>query len=69
LIEVAKAGDTKLVFEIDNARFRELQWGYVGSNNNATVPLVIIGVSMEIHPLEEESDLRAEITPVATDYA
>lgn len=64
----AVAGDRKLVFEIDNARFHELQWGFTGTSSGATTPLVVTGLTMEIQPLEDESDLRAEITVTSTDY-
>jgi hypothetical protein len=68
LSPTAKQGDTKLVFEVDNARFSELQWGYVGTSSGATLPAVITGLTMEIQPLEDESDLRAVISVTSTDY-
>lgn len=68
LSPTAKQGDAKLVFEVDNARFGELQWGYVGTSSGATAPAVITGLTMEIQPLEDESDLRPVITVTPTDY-
>lgn len=62
LSDNAAVGDEKLVFEIDNARFHELQWGFYGTSSGATIPAVITGLTMEIQPLEDESDLRAPET-------
>jgi hypothetical protein len=59
LSPTAVAGDHKLVFEIDNARFNELQWGLIGTSSGATTPIDFTGLTMEIQPLVDESDLRA----------
>ena len=54
-------GETSVVIEINNARFHELQWGFTGTSSAAaTVPLIITGVSMEINPLPDEVDVRAD---------
>lgn len=53
----ATVGQTEIFFEMDNARFHELQWGFTGTCTSATTPPVILGVSMEIDPLEDEVDL------------
>jgi hypothetical protein len=52
----AVAGDTSQVIEMNNARFHELQWGFDGTCTG-TAPAVILGVSMEIDPLEQERDI------------
>lgn len=53
-------GDTDIVVDISNSRFREIQWGFTGTSSGATEPLVITGVTMEIEPLREEVDLRRD---------
>lgn len=54
-------GSTSTVIEIDNARFHELQWGFQGTNDNtATVPLTITGVSLQLSPLADETDVRPD---------
>lgn len=55
-------GDTDLVLDISNSRFKEIQWGFTGTSSGATVPLIITGVTMEIEPLREEVDLRRDDT-------
>jgi hypothetical protein len=62
LSPVASTGDTKIVFEIDNSRFTELDWGFVGSSSGATSPAVFTGLTMEIDPLVEEGDLSTDQT-------
>jgi len=55
------AGQTSVVVEINNGRFHELQWGFLGTNSNAvTTPLTISGVTMEVNPLQDEIDLRKD---------
>ncbi len=54
----AAVGDTNLVFEINNGRFQELQWGFEGTcGSMATSPPTLNGVTVEIGPLPEEVDL------------
>jgi hypothetical protein len=53
----ASAGDTKLVFELDNARAREYQWGFTWTQDGATDPLKITGITMELASLEEETPI------------
>lgn len=57
----AVQGDTSLVFEIDQGRFHELQWGFLGTTSGATEPLELTGVTMEILPLPEEADVSAPV--------
>lgn len=59
LSPTASAGDTSLVFEINNARFNELQWGLTGTSTGVSSPLTLTGVTMEIQPLPDETDLAA----------
>jgi hypothetical protein len=59
LSPTASAGDTKLVFEIDYARAHEIQWGYQGTSGNATSPVIITGVTMEVALLPEETGITA----------
>lgn len=59
---IATMGDTSIVVEMDNARFHELQWGFVGTCNNITTPPTITGITMEIDPLDNETDIRYEDT-------
>jgi hypothetical protein len=55
----AVAGDTDLVIEINNTRFQELQWGFdIAASSAATAPATITGITMEIDPLGDESDVR-----------
>jgi len=52
-------GDTGITIDI-NKRFYEAQWGFSGTcNNPASIP-TITGVTMEIDPLQSESDLRTD---------
>lgn len=56
----AVQGDQAILMDLTDKRFNELQWGYVGTNNGATVPLTIIGVTMETNPLPEEVNVRRD---------
>lgn len=57
----AVAGDTQIVVELNNARFHEAQWGFTGTcSPSATSPPTITGVTMEIDPLEAETDVRRD---------
>jgi hypothetical protein len=60
LSPTAVAGDTNLIFEIDNGRFHELQWGFSGTCTTATSPPIITAITVEIDPLAEEIDLRKD---------
>ena len=44
--------------EWNNARFHEIQYGYILINNGATAPAIILGVAPEIDPCNEEVDLE-----------
>lgn len=57
LSPTASTGDSKLVFELDNARNHELQWGFIGTTSGATNPADFTGVTMEVAPLEEETGI------------
>jgi hypothetical protein len=57
LSPAATAGSTKIVFELDNARGREFQWGFIWTQVGATAPLIVTGVTMELASLEEETDM------------
>lgn len=59
LSPTASSGATKIVFESDNARFTELDWGFTGTSSGATLPATVTGVTMEISPLPEEVDLTS----------
>lgn len=61
LSPTAQVGDTALVFEIDQGRFHELQWGFTGTTSGAMSPLELTGVTMEILPLPEEADVAAPV--------
>lgn len=50
-------GSTEVFVEMNNARFHELQFGFQGTCVGATAPPVILGVTMELSPLEDEADL------------
>lgn len=54
------ANSTNVVIELNNARFHELQWGFSGKSGTATTPITITGVSMELNPLPDEIDIRAD---------
>jgi hypothetical protein len=57
----AKAGDTDIILDVQTqGRFKELQWGFVGTSSGATVPLTITGVTMEVEPISDEVDLRKD---------
>jgi len=52
-------GDTSLIIDI-NKRFYEAQWGFSGTcDNPASIP-TITGITMEIDPLQSETDLRVD---------
>lgn len=53
-------GDTSIIIDI-NKRFYEAQWGFTGTVTGAlaTIP-TITGITMEIDPLQSESDLRTD---------
>jgi hypothetical protein len=52
-------GDTSIIIDI-NKRFYEAQWGFSGTcASPATIP-TITGITMEIDPLQSESDLRTD---------
>jgi hypothetical protein len=52
-------GDTSLIIDI-NKRFYEAQWGFSGTcDNPASIP-TITGITMEIDPLQAETDLRVD---------
>lgn len=52
-------GDTSLVIDI-NKRFYEAAWGFTGTcSNPASIP-TITGITLEIDPLQSESDLRVD---------
>lgn len=57
----ANVGDTALTIELDNSRFKEIQMGFFGTCSNATTAPTITGVTMEIDPLTDEYDIRANI--------
>lgn len=56
----AKTGDTSLTVEMNNARFHELQWGFLGTTSGATTAPTITGVVMEVDPLSTETEVRQE---------
>lgn len=57
----AVAGDTSIVLEVNNGRFYELQWGLQGTcTTSATGPPTITGITVELDPLEDESNLRKD---------
>jgi hypothetical protein len=54
----ASTGDTAITVEINNGRFKELQWGFSGTCASGATAPVITGVTMEIMPHIEEVELR-----------
>lgn len=58
-VYTATTGDTNIVVELNNMRFHELQWGFTGTCSGSAPP-VITGVTMEIDPLTDESDVRRD---------
>jgi hypothetical protein len=61
LSDMAVTGDTDVIQEIDNGRFHELQWGFVGTSNaSATTAPTITGIVVELDPLTQEVDLRKD---------
>jgi hypothetical protein len=52
-------GDTSIIIDI-NKRFYEGQWGFFGTCSNPSLPPTITGITMEIDPLQSESDLRVD---------
>lgn len=58
----ASVGQNSILMELNNARFHELQWGFVAVNDGtATAPIVVLGVAPEIDPLEDEVNLRKDV--------
>ena len=58
----ASVGDTAITVEFNNARFKELQWGFSGTCTGATTPPIITGVTLEVDPLEDEIGIRQDPT-------
>jgi hypothetical protein len=55
----APAGATSLIYETNNSRFHEIQWGFQGTcPPGLTTPPTITGLTMEVDPLTEEVELR-----------
>lgn len=55
------AGATEVVVEIDNSRFHEIQFGFSGTTTSATTtPPTITGIVLELDPLAQEVDVRAD---------
>jgi hypothetical protein len=52
-------GDTSIIIDI-NKRFYEGAWGFSGTCSNPASPPTITGITMEIDPLQSESDLRTD---------
>jgi hypothetical protein len=52
-------GDTSIIIDI-NKRFYEGQWGVFGTCSNPATPPTITGITMEVDPLQSESDLRVD---------
>lgn len=55
----AVQGDRTLVFE-STVRCDELQWGFIGTCNGATVAPIILDCSMQIDTLNGEEDMRKD---------
>lgn len=54
-------GETEVVVECNRERFHELQWGFTGTcPPNLTNPPTITGVVMEIDPLADEVNVKAD---------
>jgi hypothetical protein len=50
---------TSVVYETNNARFHEYQWGFQGTcAAGVTNPPTITGMTMEVDPLTDEIELR-----------
>jgi hypothetical protein len=56
----ANTGDTSVVIEFNNARFKEIQFGFLGTCTSATTAPTITGVTLEVDPLEDEVSLRKD---------
>jgi hypothetical protein len=58
----AVAGDVSIMVEFNNARFHEIQWGFIITSTAgvAVSPGIVTGVTMEIDTLEEESNLKKD---------
>lgn len=54
----ANVGDTALTVEMNEARFKEIQFGFFGTCTAASTPPTITGVTLELDPLETEVSLR-----------
>lgn len=59
LSPTAVTGDRTIIFEA-TVRCAELQWGFVGTCNGATVAPVILDCSMQIDTLNDEEDMRKD---------
>ena len=58
---IAGAGATELLFELDSARFHEIQFGFNGTTTATTIlPPRITGVVLEVDPLAGEVNVRAD---------
>ena len=50
-----------MAVQLDSARFHELQWGFTGTCPAGTMtPPTITGIVMEIDPLADEVEVRAD---------
>ena len=56
----ANTGDTSVVVEFNNARFKEIQYGFLGTCSSPTTAPTITGVTLEVDPLEDEDSLRKD---------
>lgn len=56
----ASPGDTAITLELNNARFKELQWGFSGTCLSASSPPTFTGITMEVDPLEDEVGIRQD---------
>lgn len=59
LSPTAVQGDRTIIFEA-TVRCAELQWGFIGTCNGATVAPVILDCSMQIDTLSDEEDMRKD---------
>jgi hypothetical protein len=56
----ADVGDTAVTVELNEARFKEIQFGFFGTCISATIAPTITGVTLELDPLESEVSLRSD---------
>lgn len=57
----AAVGDTAITVEFNNARFKEIQFGFSGTcSSSATTPPTITGVTLEVDTLEDEIGIRQD---------